>query len=354
MSQKRILTGRQEAILYSFKYRTRYQISEITTFEAASSISLATLKRDLSQMLEIGYIDTVGEKRGTLYVLNERGLLFRTFPLDTYFKTEVFRENTLLSYNFELFDILKNVDLFSKDELTQLETETRSYRRRGENASDTIYKKELERFVIELSWKSSKIEGNTYTLLDTERLIRDGVASGTNTKEEALMILNHKKAFSYILELIHGEKRIETFREIENIHRLLVEGLGVNHGMRKSAVGITGTRYIPLSTGAQIEEETRTLIELIEAKKDFFSKALLAILGISYLQSFEDGNKRTGRLFANALLLMGKCAPLSYRDVDEKTYRESALVFYEQNSIEPFKKLFIEQYIFSCRNYNIA
>ena len=87
---------------------------------------------------------------------------------------------------------------------------------------------------------------------------------------------------------------------------------------------------------------------------NFYAKALIALLGINYLQPFEDGNKRTARLFANAPLLLSGHAPLSYRNVDEKEYKEAMLLFYEQNSIESFKRIFIEQYIFSAENYNIG
>ncbi len=201
-----------------------------------------------------------------------------------------------------------------------------------------------------MSWKSSKIEGNTYTLLNTERLIREGVLNESNTKDEAVMILNHKKAFTYILE----QKDVLSFRELENIHRLLVQDLGINHGIRGAGVGITGTKYIPLGIKASIEEETRRMVDVIKNKKDYFSRALIVVLGISYLQSFEDGNKRTARIFANGILVNGGLAPLSYRDIDEVKYREAMLIFYEQNSIEAFKKIFVEQYVFSCNTYNIA
>ncbi len=85
-----------------------------------------------------------------------------------------------------------------------------------------------------------------------------------------------------------------------------------------------------------------------------FSKALTILLGISYIQPFEDGNKRVARLLCNAALLSDDCAPLSYRSVDENNYRESILVFYEKNSLMPMKKIFIEQYLFSADNYLVG
>ena len=200
---------------------------------------------------------------------------------------------------------------------------------------------------------TSKIEGNTYTLLDTEKLLKDGIHSITHTRDEAMMILNHKKAFEYILDLKKHRKSIVLFRELENIHRILMENLGVDHGIRKGAVGITGSTYLPLSIASTIEEQTKRLLDVVQKKKDPYSKALITIACIGYLQPFVDGNKRTSRLFGNAILIEESVAPLSYRSVDEVQYREAMLVFYEQNGIQPFKEIFIEQYLFACKNYNI-
>ena len=92
----------------------------------------------------------------------------------------------------------------------------------------------------------------------------------------------------------------------------------------------------------------------IERTENIYEKALLTILGISYIQPFSDGNKRTSRLIANAILLAHNYAPISYRSVNEQKYKEACLVFYEQNSVVDFKKLFIEQYVFAANNYNVA
>ena len=343
MSHK--ITNRQKTIVNQFTYEKEYKIGDIQLFHDLENISLATLKRDLSILTKSEYILLSGESRSSSYGLSSKGLIHRDIQ-----NSPVYQNTTINSYNFDLFSILEKENLFTDDEFGLLNDATEIFKENSKNATDTIFKKELERFIIELSWKSSKIEGNTYTLLNTERLIREGIVSKENTENETIMILNHKKSFSYILE----HEDILSFRELENIHRLLVEDLGINHGIRKAGVGITGTRYIPLGIRASIEEETRRMIDVIKSKEDYFSRALIAVLCISYLQSFEDGNKRTARIFANGILVKGGLAPLSYRDIDEAKYREAMLVFYEQNSIEAFKKIFVEQYVFSCHTYNIA
>lgn len=348
------ITDRQKSLLLKLTYNAVYTMEEIRLFPENTDVSLSSTKRDITSLINIGYVNMTGQRKASNYTLTGKGLLYRDFSIENYFKNQNYRKDIITSYNFDLLDIVETEDIFTVQELLDLEEATSLFRHRGEGSSEQLIKKELERFVIELSWKSSKIEGNTYTLLDTEKLIREGIPSSKNTASETAMILNHKKAFAYIRESITRKKDIQSFRELENIHRLLVEDLGINHGLRKKGVGVTGTRYLPLDVGSQIEEQTRKIVSVVQTKTDSFSKALISVLMISYLQAFEDGNKRTARLFANAMLLQSDLAPLSYRDVDETEYREAMLIFYEQNSLEAFKKIFIEQYIFSCKTYNLG
>ena len=124
-------------------------------------------------------------------------------------------------------------------------------------------------------------------------------------------------------------------------------------GLRTKPVGVVGSVYQPLDNRHQIQEAVEALCGAVRATHTPYGKALTALVWISYIQPFEDGNKRTARLMANALLLAYGCAPLSYRSVDENEYREATLVFYELSSLLPFKKIFIEQYDFAARNYAV-
>ncbi|MDP3725508.1 MAG: Fic family protein [Nanoarchaeota archaeon] len=130
-----------------------------------------------------------------------------------------------------------------------------------------------------------------------------------------------------------------------------MKGLGVGSGFRKKPVGITGSKYLPLDNVHQITDAVQNLSAAVSRMQTPYAKALVALLGVGYIQPFEDGNKRTSRLVTDALLLSHSLAPLSYRSVDENEYREAVLVFYELNSIEPMKKIFIDQYDFAARNY---
>ena len=231
-----------------------------------------------------------------------------------------------------------------------MEEATKFYKGRLIGVSKTIHKKELERFVIELSWKSSKIEGNTYTLLDTESLILRGKKAEGKSEEETKMILNHKNAFSYIYEH-RGRFKELSRKNIKDVHKLLVEDLHVQNNFRAKPVGIAGSIYRPPDNQFQIAEAVDALIVAVKRASSPYAKAFITLLGLSYVQPFEDGNKRTARLMTNAILLANGLSPLSYRSVDEKTYREATMVFYELNSLLPMKKIFIEQYDFAARNY---
>ena len=114
-----------------------------------------------------------------------------------------------------------------------------------------------------------------------------------------------------------------------------------------------GSKYRPLDNLYQIAEAVGVLSKAVSRISTPYAKALTALLGISYIQPFEDGNKRTGRLMANAILLAGGKSPLSYRSVDENEYREALMAFYELNSLMPFKKIFIGQYNFAAKNYAV-
>ena len=166
------------------------------------------------------------------------------------------------------------------------------------------------------------------------------------------MILNHKDAFHYIRQHADQFKTI-TRKNLEELHAIIVKNLSVGLGFRKKQVGITGSVYVPLDNIHQITESVERLSAAVSRMTTPFAKALLALTGIGYIQPFEDGNKRTSRLMANALLLAHACAPLSYRSIDENEYREGMLVFYELNSIMPMKKIFIDQYIFAARQYAV-
>jgi len=351
-----MLTPRQISILDYFRSRVELSSQNVLDLHKQNNIesSLITVKRDLALLVKSSYLKAQGKGRSVKYVLTATGKILAPINAHAYCAVEQDRRFDILNYDFSLFSSAGEVGhLYSEQEFKSLTEATESFRVRAKSVTQSIHKKELERFIIELSWKSSKIEGNTYSILDTERLIRDGVEAIGKTKEEAIMIINHKNAFQFVLEQKANFSHALTLALIEELHHILVAGLEIDSGLRSVPVGITGTSYRPLDNKFQIREAVDELLKLINDRPLPYEKSLLAQAFVPYIQPFEDGNKRTSRLLANALLIAQDCAPLSYRSVDENNYKEAILVFYELGNIFELKKIFIEQYLFAATNYNI-
>lgn len=337
-----------EALLVLDKPSSYGDISEVLSDQYAER----TVKRDLAELVESGYLSVSGKGRSTEYQATLTGRLFLPIEANSYVAIEPdARVGVKERYQFAVWQEWPK-SLFSTDELATLNLATAKYQERSLNQSPDLRHRELERFVIEMSWKSSKIEGNTYTLLDAELLLKEGISSKTNTKDETQMILNHKQAFDFLLQNERTFKDDLSFGLLETLHQQIMSELLRDQGIRTGVVGITGSRYQPLANQHQLRDALEELIEIIKKIDDPFSQALTALLGISYIQPFTDGNKRTARLLANGILLAHECAPLSYRDVDERTYRAALLVFYERLSITSMKQLFIDQYQFSSEQYS--
>lgn len=344
------LNKRQIDILEKFPKEEGVSSSDIfKTFN--QKVSLITIKRDLDNLVLLKYLERKGKGRSTIYEKTILGILLSPIDASKYNEVDPDLRNGDNFFNFSLFDKFPD-DVFMNEEKKALDDATKNYQKNIKNITPTIRSKELERFIIELSWKSSKIEGNTYTLLDTERLLQEGIPAEGHTANETAMVINHKRAFSFIMENLENlHKNGITSNFVEKVHELLTLNLGVSRGVRGGLVGIIGTKYKPLDNKYQINEALESLYKAVNRMGNSYSKALTILVGISYIQPFEDGNKRTARLLCNAILLSLNCAPLSYRSVNENNYRESILVFYEKNSLIPMKKIFIEQYIFSTQNY---
>jgi Fic family protein len=313
-------------------------------------ISLPTLNRDLAKLKGNELIDSIGNGPNTKYSINPKGLIITDFSPEQYYKTEPDERIIYEKFNFNIFDQLGKINIFSEKETELLDALTLKYKRNIKESSTVSFQKEFERLTIELSWKSAQIEGNTYDLFDTEQLLKYNILSKKNSVEEATMLLNHKKAIEYSYTYAKSFKKLSIANLIE-LHTLLTLKMGIAKNKRKRLVRITGTKYTPPENQFLIEEYLQKAITLINKKKNIYEKSLLTILFISYIQPFEDGNKRTARITANALLLGNNYCPLSYRSVDSVFYKKAILLFYEINNLSAFKKLFMEQYAFAVNTY---
>ena len=337
-------------ILQFLQYHPNVSRQEIAEGIAFSE-SDATLKRLISKEVEAGNILMEGKARATRYRLSAQAHLTMPLEIDTYFLKEADDRLVQTSFNFELItDQLPKVKIFSEEEIQRLDAAQSIFQEHLAEISDSQYRKEMERLGIDLSWKSSQIEGNTYSLLETERLLRESKTADGKTKEEAVMLLNHKDALRFILDNQDFMKHLSV-RDIEDVHSILTKELSVDKGLRRRRVGITGTNYHPLDNEFQIREAMQASCDAINARENVFEKALLALLLISYIQPFMDGNKRTARLTSNAILIAFGYCPLSFRTVDSIDYKKAMLMFYEQNNLHAFKQIFISQYEFATEEY---
>lgn len=311
----------------------------------------STMKRLLSAAVKEGNIETAGRGPATKYKLTPQAHVTMPLDLATYFDKDIDEREVQESFNFDLIrNVLPKVEIFTKEELEVLNAAQMEFKKNTEGMTELEYRKEMERLGVDLSWKSSQIEGNTYSLLETERLLKDKQTASGKTKEEAIMLLNHKDALDFVLDIPDYLKELSVHR-IEGIHSILTKELKVDRNIRHRRVGITGTNYRPLDNEFQIREALEDTCTLVNGKDNVFEKALLTLVLLSYIQAFVDGNKRTARITSNAVLIANGYCPISFRTVDSIDYKKAMLMFYEQNNIAAFKKIFIEQFLFAVKTY---
>ena len=316
-----------------------------------SSKSLATLKRILTSLINEKLIKSVGKGKATKYRVSQYYKLFEEIDIESYYAKEIDEREIKENFNLSIIqDLLPEIDFLTQSENAKLSELQNEYSKNISELSENEYSKELERLAIDLSWKSSQIEGNTYSLLETERLIKEKEIAQGKSKEEATMLLNHKEALDFIIDNPDYLFPL-TLSKIEDIHSILIKNLGIDRNIRKRRVGISGTNYKPLDNEFLIKEALTNVCDLINKKDDVFEQALLALILVSYIHPFSDGNKRTARIVSNAILINQKYCPISFRTVDSIDYKKAMLLFYEQNNITVFKRVFIEQFEFAVKTY---
>ncbi|HOB93116.1 MAG TPA: Fic family protein [Aquabacterium sp.] len=210
----------------------------------------------------------------------------------------------------------------------------------------------LARLLIDLSWASSRLEGNTYSRLDTERLIAHGQAADGKDALETQMILNHKAAIEYLAGTPEVAVDAPT---VFALHALLSDGLLADPmaggRVRQRAVEIGGSVYRPLALPQRLDELFHIVLAMAAEITDPFEQAFFLMVHLPYLQPFEDVNKRTSRLAANIPLLRHNLCPLSFLDVPVDDYVEATLAVYELQRVDLLRELFVQAYARSCQQY---
>lgn len=345
-----MLDSKSEEILVFLKANPLVSSKEIYN-GLEIEIGYATVKRNLSKLVDENLISTVGKGRGRKYLISPAYNLFYPIDLNSYFEKEIDEREIQASFNFDLIKkTLNNVILFTNEEFQKLQGLQKKYKENISNLSEVEYNNELERLAIDLSWKSSQIEGNTYSLLETERLLKEKETALGKSKDDAVMLLNHKNAIDFIVNDKSYVSPLKVAR-VEDIHSLLIKDLRIERNVRKRRVGISGTNYKPLDNEYQIKEALIDMCDLVNSRENVFEKALLVLVLLSYIQAFGDGNKRTARIISNAILISNEYCPISFRTIDSIEYKKAMLLFYEQNNITAFKHIFISQFEFAVSTY---
>ncbi len=218
----------------------------------------------------------------------------------------------------------------------------------------------LDRLLIDLSWSSSRLEGNTYSRLDTQKLIEEGLAAPGQDALQAQMILNHKRAIEYLVHGVGqpgGDVGVNRSTVIA-LHALLSDGLlssPLDSGaLRTRVVGIGGSVYLPLAMPQRIAELLAVVIEMAAEIADPFEQSFFLMVHVPYLQPFIDVNKRTSRLAANIPLMVRNLCPLSFIDVPTPAYTEGLLGVYELGRTELLADVYVWAYERSCQQYMAA
>lgn len=316
--------------------------------DVAPEASDTTVWRALKRLVDEGRLEVSGKARATGYSL--AGAAVVRAHLQTPYNR---RKPT--AYNKEFLDryIPNRTFYLSEADRQRLQEAGRPEPR--PLPAGTYARRILERLLVDLSWASSRMEGNTYDILQTARLIRFGEEAVGKDRKEALMILNHKEAIQFVVDNLDA---ISINRpDMFSIHALLADGLLADPAMagrlRRWPVGISFSNYRPLDDAITIEEEFDILIQKATAITDPFEQSFFLLVHIPYLQAFADINKRTSRIASNIPLLKADLAPMSFLTMDDGAYIDGLIGIYEFNNVSLLGEVYIGAYLASAENYRV-
>lgn len=312
----------------------------------APEISETTMWRALKRLTDDGKLAVTGKARATKYTIAGSAVI------RAYLQTP-YNQRPAKTYNNEFLDnYVPNKTFYIS------ERDRQRLHKAGRPAgpalpAGTYARRILEKLLVDLAWASSRMEGNTYDILETEQLVRYGEEATGKDRKEAVMILNHKEAIQYLVENIN-EIGIHS-QDIYNIHALLSDGLLFDPAMagrlRRMPAGISHSSYTPPDDEFIIEEEFEIVIEKAAAITDPFEQSFFILVHIPYLQAFADVNKRTSRIAANIPLLKSDLAPMSFVTMEDKAYIDGLIGIYEINNISLLREVYIDAYLASAKNY---
>ena len=315
---------------------------------AAPEASDTTVWRALKRLVEAGRLEVSGKGRATVYTIAGAAVV------RAYLQTP-YNRRPPVTYNPEFLDVYVPNRTFYIPEDDRKRLRKAGQPVGGPIKAGTYARRILEQLLVDLSWASSRLEGNTYDILQTERLIRFGEAAEGKDRKEALMILNHKEAIEYVVDKL--DNICLSRPDLFGIHALLADGLLADPAMagqlRGTPVGISHSSYTPLDDAIIIKEEFDILLHKAAEINDPFEQSFFLLVHIPYLQAFVDINKRTSRVASNIPLLKADLAPMSFLTMDDTAYIDGLIGIYEINNVALLREVFIDSYLASAEKYRV-
>lgn len=329
----------------------------ILLHQLGPNFSERTVRRWLAEWVSLGAVIKVGAKRNTKYSA-ARSQHFGSKHVAVLQKiNKPLYQRKPAAYNFSWVRAYRpNIDRYLNAGAWALLQAMHKKKQPTQDPAGTYARKIYNRLLIDLSYNSSRLEGNTYSLLETEKLILEGVASLDKPNEEKIMILNHKDAIRYLIE--NASKLQVNYDEICTLHYLLADGLlqpaSAVGNVREHGVRIAGSNYITLEGRESLEEELRYVCETANHIHDPYEQSFFLLVHIPYLQAFSDVNKRTARLSANIPLIKNNLVPFSFKYIDKDDYISAMLAIYEFNDVTLLADLFANSYIKTSEEYAVT
>lgn len=321
-----------------------------------------SVRRWLGLLVKEGTVKKIGQKRGTKYIASgrteqansEASSCFGSESLEAIqvIKRPLF-ERQPVAYADEWFDSYQPNTTFYLQETLRKQLQASGERANDQDPAGTYAHQIFNRLIIDLSYNSSRLEGNTYSLLDTERLLLHGDTAEGKLDEEKAMILNHKEAIRY---LVDNASRVEVSRNVIcTLHYLLSDGIvkpSEAGKVRKHGVRIGGSTYIPFEDPRTLEQQLEKIAMKAAVIRDPYEQSIFLLIHISYLQAFADVNKRTARLSGNISLIKGNLVPQAFSDVRVDDYMSAMIAIYEFQDVRPLVDLYVYSYLRTCAAYD--
>ena len=348
---------------FLYKQQGPQTLSEILHALDLSMDKQRSLRRWLNEMIKDGLIKRLGHKRDASYQayreteqLNITEADHSIFAKQSQSSIDYVHQPIYLrapkTYNKTWFDSYVPNQTYYLNETLRKTMHLQGRQDRELDPAVTFLKKIYHRLLIDLSYNSSRLEGNTYSLLDTEKLVLEGIVPEGKLNEEKIMILNHKEAIRYLVE--NNTKLQIKEKDIFTLHYLLSDSLILPEyagKVRISSVRISASTYVTLEGKQQLEEQLLLICNKVAQINDPFEQSFFLLVHLAYLQAFIDVNKRTARLCANIPLIKANLVPLSFNDINKEDYIAAMIAIYELNDVKPLADLYYFSYLRTCQEY---